>query len=893
MQPDPWLTKYFMGEEEEAVTNPIYAGGGPKEGETVSGWEDLAGDPDIKEGDKVLLCRHRQIKGGGFNWSGREGQLRETLVGATAIVVENKGDERETHLGYLELDIKMPETGKLIWWRTRDVIRLWPSPHRKCECGTTHSVPKLTPYKRAGDFCRYCHAKPPSIMFENSVKDIQAIEDEEFMEHCQKAVDDINREAENRKFMEAAREYVDKKLKDGAFQNSVLGVPLPIDPLYSMTDAKVTKESYDKTRRLWFDLKKEGKISELTFLSGLGLPMREHFVEGKFPEGVSMGCGKPAHCSMCEALERAGAKVESHIQDSIVCSVEEKNKQKILREMQRSSAMPAYQEGLEFKVIKERTKANENGDLWGEPLTMQHLRDAFEHINKEPLRTPAIGRDQDELRENLNWVAEKTKRKPCLRQYGEPAEGFDCLSCDESSYCQRYTPRMDAKKAEKIRREMKLASFGTAYGFADRHPTKSAMGSLVRMWIDGITNQMKEAERQRYQLSSLARAAVGYGKDAADYSQMELRIATEIQRYVEGAGMSADEALRATADAIYGGQAVDLKTVKPESYPGVEVKETTRLINWLHPVSTTQDLPCDAKQGDACYVESMQNAYFNDGKTWLPICGPMGQRTKLVPCGIQSGRISSKEPNLQELPRSEEEKMRALGRVLTDQFVDELQRSGISGRIREKQREEYKLRRRFERYTTSILKEYMQDELGFGIFMDDWDKDACINELIRISDDQSPHATMMDKWFRARGQKKANDFGYHGTGLAPQDVDFDSLAATRSRGFPVFEGVPDEPKVIIDSLNAMEPEQFTGETDGDVKGAKENWLHHDLKETRAHEAYEGSRQRIKDQIEDLKEMLSDLGPEEDQIGGQINLRGWLDRPMGVPHNIPTKHKVKL
>lgn len=953
---DPWLAEYFgtcQGKEEDLTANTEFAGG-VREGETVSAWADLAGDPSIKPGDKVLLCRHRKVDNHGFNWGGVAIHKKELYVNEIVTVVEDLGDDRESKIGYISFrNPQWPRDAKELWWRKRDVIKIWARPDANCpKCQTTCKVEPTTPYQ-AVVLCPKCGGKrngfPPSpelssVFFMDSTKDIQAIEDEEFAKHCDAAVKHIEAE---RRASEWRRMYpVLSSLEEGELNNfardhvftsserfrgpQLLPKETVIDELrdYHMRFDDISQylkswlessssgygcfESYDDTNQTCkedcrisapcravkverlFKLVADGKVSNTTVFKELGidtegteelltkmmretafprrlfnpaplpkpgvdvrqpiqfidpfyslmdrrmskeeaeqsLTMFKRLTSGTFPAGVSMGCGRPdSSCPVCDALEKEGAKVTSHIQDCITM------------EMNRGPK-PAYQEGLEYKVLKEK-RANANGDVFGKPLIMEHLKDAFEHLSKEELSSPKFllppeavkGQDWDERAKELKWVAEKTnepvitatqgkKRKACLREYGFPAEGRDCRVCDESTYCMRYTPGVDAAEARERRNHLKAISFGTAYSTpVKRNPTVSPMGSLVRMWIDSIQKQMKQSEHYKYELNHMARAAAGPHRSEADYAQIELRIAAEIQRQMERAGMSAEDAFKATADAIYGGRAFEHKTTRFTSH------------------------------------------------------------------GMQTGRFSSKEPNLQELPESEERKFRKVGEVMAQSIIGELGRPGLGAGLRELYQRRMKLKRRFERYTTSILKEYMQDELGFGIFMDDWDKATCINELIRISDEQSPHDSMMDKWFRARGQKKAKEMGYRGTGVPIHEVDLDQLAATKSRGFPVFEGVPEvelTPPVVekaIDRHSCM--------TSGDQNGYEDDAIAMAAELRRSCEAHEKSRAGIKEQMEELQAKLDELGPEEAQVGGEIDLRGWLDRPVGVPSNLPKKYKVEL
>ena len=80
-------------------------------------WRSLGGDPRIKAGDTVRLQAHREIVGFGKTWH----QNLERHVGTLTKVKANRGDERASEIGYVELELTQP-SGNSIWWRTRDVV---------------------------------------------------------------------------------------------------------------------------------------------------------------------------------------------------------------------------------------------------------------------------------------------------------------------------------------------------------------------------------------------------------------------------------------------------------------------------------------------------------------------------------------------------------------------------------------------------------------------------------------------------------------------------------------------------------------------------------------------------------------------------------------------------
>lgn len=148
--------------------------------ETVSGWEDLRGDPTIRLGDRVLLCRHRWIRGHGFDWP----NLYNKLVNWVVRVIRQQ-DPTELGVGYIQVQLEesygyKTEGDEPTWWRARDVIRLWPDTFATCrECLETVQVPPKTPYDAVPQLCERCSSqkrqKPPK-------GPIQEIEDAKFID---------------------------------------------------------------------------------------------------------------------------------------------------------------------------------------------------------------------------------------------------------------------------------------------------------------------------------------------------------------------------------------------------------------------------------------------------------------------------------------------------------------------------------------------------------------------------------------------------------------------------------------------------------------------------------------------------------------------------------------
>lgn len=136
--------------------------------ETVSGWEDLAGDPAIRLGDRVLLCRHRWIRGHGFDWLDLYND-RENLVNRVVRIVRRQDLSEET-IGYIQVQLEesygpygdKSKDCRQTWWRTRDTVKLWPATFTVCyECGVRIDVPLKTPYFVEPRLCTGCSSQKP------------------------------------------------------------------------------------------------------------------------------------------------------------------------------------------------------------------------------------------------------------------------------------------------------------------------------------------------------------------------------------------------------------------------------------------------------------------------------------------------------------------------------------------------------------------------------------------------------------------------------------------------------------------------------------------------------------------------------------------------------------
>jgi hypothetical protein len=151
--------------------------------ETVSGWEDLEGDPTIQFGDRVLLCRHRRIQDDGDDWPNLFG-VQDSMVNQVARVTKKRGLE-ESKTGYVQVQLEesyrhygdKTKDDRQIWWRTRDVIRLWPDTFTACsKCSARFDVPLKTPYDAVPRLCTVCSLQKP---LQGA---IQAIEDAKFLD---------------------------------------------------------------------------------------------------------------------------------------------------------------------------------------------------------------------------------------------------------------------------------------------------------------------------------------------------------------------------------------------------------------------------------------------------------------------------------------------------------------------------------------------------------------------------------------------------------------------------------------------------------------------------------------------------------------------------------------
>jgi len=132
------------------------------------------------------------------------------------------------------------------------------------------------------------------------------------------------------------------------------------------------------------------------------------------------------------------------------------------------------------------------------------------------------------------------------------------------------------------------------------------------------------------------------------------------------------------------------------------------------------------------------------------------------------------------------------------------------------------------------------------------------------------------------------------------DVNHESIAATKSRGFPCWDGVQDSPRPPLRKENFPTPldrdlvHQLGAHAD--YRQEQANAQHHYEADVRAREQYADSSAHFEARIKELQAELERRRRREAAEDDPINiadLNDWLSRPIGVPNGVPRKHKVEL
>ena len=112
-------------------------------------------------------------------------------------------------------------------------------------------------------------------------------------------------------------------------------------------------------------------------------------------------------------------------------------------------------------------------------------------------------------------------------------------------------------------------------------------------------------------------------------------------------------------------------------------------------------------------------------------------------------------------------------------------------------------------------------------------------------------------------------------GMSPEDVNYDSLAATKARGYPVFDGVPAPTPPNRDDFSCVQGDGWCGsDFTGQMMRRSYAALCNPLK----------SRAAV---------TIKRVCTERKSKSEPIDLNDWIQRPMGVPCTIPKRFKTEL